>query len=62
MPEYSVKYPETSSLSASGRSNGMRLLSAIAAVKNKKNASGWTKMPHAFSPCHRTMSSRRIEP
>ena len=36
-----------SSDSASGRSNGMRLFSAMAAVRNRIAANGWRKMPHA---------------
>ena len=38
---YSVKYPAMSSDSASGRSNGMRLFSAMAAVRNRIAAKGW---------------------
>src|SRR6476619_3158658 len=34
MPEYSVWYPATISVSASGRSNGGREVSAIAAIMN----------------------------
>src|ERR1700676_3496722 len=37
--EYSVWNPPTSSCSASAKSNGARLVSATAAVKNKKNPS-----------------------
>ena len=33
--EYSTLYPETSSASASGKSNGCRLVSAKALIKNK---------------------------
>ena len=36
MPEYSVWYPATSSCSASGRSNGVRFVSAMAAMKNMR--------------------------
>lgn len=35
-PEYSTLYPETSSASASGRSNGCRFVSATALTKNLK--------------------------
>ncbi len=38
MPLYSVQKPATSSDSASGRSNGVRLPSASAATKKTKNA------------------------
>src|SRR6266571_4226954 len=40
MPEYSVRNPATSSDSASGRSNGFRLVSASPAMKYVTNASG----------------------
>src|SRR5215469_12963910 len=36
-PEYSVKYPATSSDSPSGKSNGERLVSAVAAIANITN-------------------------
>src|SRR5271165_2855234 len=38
IPEYSVEYPATSSLSASGRSKGARLPSARAVVKYRKKS------------------------
>ena len=38
--EYSVWKPETSSVSASGRSNGARLVSATAAIMKMMNATG----------------------
>src|SRR6267142_3292818 len=41
---YSVWYPATSSVSASGKSNGMRLVSAYAAVTYVKNAMNWGNM------------------
>src|SRR5882724_12069145 len=44
MELYSVWYPATSSVSASGRSNGIRLVSAYAAVTYVKNAMNWGKM------------------
>src|ERR1700743_1049672 len=37
-PEYSVKYPATSSDSPSGRSNGDLFVSAVAAIANNTNA------------------------
>src|ERR1039457_4930107 len=40
MLEYSVQNPETSSVSASGRSKGVRLISAIEQMKNTTNATG----------------------
>src|SRR5256885_7715362 len=43
MPEYSVRNPATSSDSASGRSNGTRLVSASPAMKYVVNASGTTR-------------------
>ena len=36
-------YPATSSCSASGKSKGARLVSAIPAVMKMKNPIGWTK-------------------
>jgi hypothetical protein len=36
MAEYSTLYPETNSASASGKSNGGRLVSAKVDIKNKK--------------------------
>src|SRR5512133_773610 len=38
--EYSVQKPDTSSVSASGRSKGVRLISAIEQIKKIMNASG----------------------
>ena len=43
MPLYSVAKPATISLSASVRSNGVRLPSAVAAMKKTMNASGCWK-------------------
>jgi len=40
MPEYSVAKPATISESASVRSNGVRLASAVAAMKKIRTASG----------------------
>jgi hypothetical protein len=36
-PEYSILYPATISASASGKSKGVRLVSAKLAIKNKTN-------------------------
>src|SRR5205085_671348 len=38
IPLYSVRYPATSSLSASARSNGARLQLAVAVMKKMRNA------------------------
>ena len=43
MPEYSVAKPATISESASVRSNGVRLASAVTAMKKITKASGWRK-------------------
>src|SRR5437867_8732979 len=43
MLEYSVWNPATSSASASGRSNGARLVSANAVIMKMTNATGWVK-------------------
>src|SRR6266436_4568616 len=48
-PLNSVMYPATSSDSASGRSNGARLVSAIEATRYVKNATGARKPNH--TPC-----------
>ncbi len=50
------------SLSPSGASKGVRFCSAMAAAKNRKNASGCTKMPQVFWLCHWTISLRRGVP
>src|ERR687893_548132 len=44
MPEYSVAKPATISESASVRSNGVRLASAVAAMKKTRNPSGCCQM------------------
>ena len=53
MLEYSVWNPATSSASASGRSNGARLVSARAVSMKIPNATGWknTKQPGATGSC-----------
>src|SRR4028118_958860 len=43
IPEYSVWKPATSSDSASGRSNGARLFSAMPLMRKTTKASGWWK-------------------
>ena len=45
IPEYSVKYPATSSDSASGASKGTRLFSATAQARNRIKAGKCQKMP-----------------
>ena len=70
MPEYSVAKPATISESASVRSNGVRLASAVAAMKKISAASGWRKMyqsvnqPAWFSAIWFTLivPARRISP
>jgi len=49
MPEYSVAKPMTSSDSASGRSNGVRLPSASAATKKMRKATSVNGLANA---CH----------
>jgi hypothetical protein len=41
MPEYSVWKPATSSDSASGKSNGARLFSAMPLMRKMMKPSGW---------------------
>src|SRR6266511_3117647 len=52
MPEYSVWYPATSSVSASGRSNGGRFVSAIPAMKK-------TTRPTSCGPTNQVTSCWR---
>src|SRR5215471_9183722 len=64
--EYSTMKPATSSDSASGRSNGGRLVSARAEMKNSTNigkSSGEsTNQPRISGPCARTMPERLSVP
>src|SRR6187397_1086782 len=46
IPLYSVWKPPVSSCSASGRSNGARLVSARPPMKKMTNATGWTNANH----------------
>ena len=46
--EYSTLYPETSSASASGKSNGCRLVSARAEIKNSKKSGKYGIINHIF--------------
>ena len=56
MPEYSVWYPATSSCSASGRSNGARLVSAMPARKKITRPTNCGAAKGRNSPCRCTMS------
>src|ERR1035437_6680376 len=64
IPEYSVAKPATSSESASVMSNGVRLASAVAAMKKMSAASGCLKMnqSRAEPDCERTMWFMLIVP
>src|SRR5512132_173546 len=58
MPPYSVWKPATSSVSASGRSNGGRLVSAITAKKKTSIPASWGMKNQIVAPCLLTMSTR----
>src|SRR5690242_19660989 len=58
MAEYSVWYPATSSDTASGRTNGTRLVSANAETMKMKNAIGRLTTFHMLCACCRTISLR----
>src|SRR3954470_10978958 len=58
MPAYSVWYPATSSVSASGRSNGGRLVSAMTAKKNTSIPASCGMKNQMVAPCLLTMSTR----
>src|SRR6266508_6087185 len=58
MPPYSVWYPATSSVSASGRSNGGRLVSAITAKKKTSIPASCGTKNQIVAPCLFTMSTR----
>src|SRR5437868_5418684 len=58
MPLYSVWYPATSSVSASGRSKGGRLVSAIRAKKKTSRPASWGMKNQIVAPCLLTMSTR----
>ena len=64
MLEYSVWKPATSSASASGRSNGARLVSANAVIMKITNATGCegTDERHMALACASTMSTSDSEP
>src|SRR6056300_630567 len=61
IPEYSVWYPATSSASASGKSNGGRLVSAKADIKKITNI-GNNGMTYHKSFCAMTMSFKFKDP
>src|SRR5215467_13216777 len=61
-PLYSVWYPATSSCSASGKSNGARFVSAIAAVKYSRKPSGCSSTYQTELFCCRTISLTDIVP
>src|SRR6266545_6109500 len=54
-PLYSVRYPATSSDSASGKSNGARLVSAKPQMKYTTTINGWTStnQAHGVKPSKR---------
>src|SRR3989449_9333037 len=62
MPEYSVSHPATSSDSASGRSNGVRFVSARAEMKYRANENGSTSTFTSGPACERVMSTIDSEP
>src|ERR687885_408068 len=62
MPLYSVWYPATSSLSASGRSNGARFVSAIPAMKKQSSPTTCGAAYGIVVPCLWTMSTSESEP
>src|SRR6266516_7959082 len=58
IPPYSVWYPATSSVSASGRSKGGRLVSAIIAKKKTSRPANCGMKNQIVAPCLLTMSTR----
>ena len=58
MPEYSVWYPATSSVSASGRSNGGREVSAIPASRNTTRPTICGMKNQSVACCLSTISTR----
>ncbi len=61
MPPYSVMKPWTSSASASGMSNGVRLVSAKPASMKIRKPTNWGAMNHT-SPCEWTIETSESEP
>ncbi len=62
MPEYSVAKPATISESASTMSNGVRLISAVAAMKKMGKAQNCQKKPQPLTRCHSTISVKERLP
>src|SRR6266511_505573 len=62
MPEYSVWYPATSSVSASGRSNGGRFVSAIPAMKKTTRPTNCGPAYQIVSCCFTAISTSESEP
>src|SRR5919201_3981636 len=62
MPLYSVWYPATSSVSASGRSKGGRFVSAIPAKKKTRSPTTCGTAYQTESDCCSTISTRFSEP
>src|SRR5438105_6710257 len=62
MPEYSARKPATSSDSASGRSNGLRFVSARPAMKYVTKASGRTRNWICQPGCAATMCVSESDP
>src|SRR2546429_4824987 len=62
MPEYSVRYPATSSVSASGRSNGARDDSAVPAKKKQTRPTNCGAANGRNEPCLCTMSTSESDP
>src|SRR6266536_4524340 len=56
MPPYSVWYPATSSLSASGRSNGARADSATPPMKKTRKPTICGRMNHSVASCLETIA------
>ena len=61
MPEYSVWYPATSSVSASGRSNGGREVSAIPPSRKTQSPTNCGMKNQSVACCRSTMSTRFSE-
>src|SRR3954454_24386267 len=61
IPEYSVWYPATSSVSASGRSNGGRDVSAVPPIRNTVSPTNWGMKNQSVVCCFWTTSTRLID-
>src|SRR2546428_3758396 len=61
IPEYSVEYPPTSSVSASGRSNGGWFVSATPAMKKVRRPKSWGAAYQVLAICLLTMSTTESE-